>query len=450
MKTPVVAIVGRPNVGKSSLFNALSGTRQSITDDESGVTRDRIYAPVEWNGIRFDLVDTGGVDFDVSNAFSVHIREQVDIAIDLANVIIFLVDGESGPVQNDIDIANIMRRSKKNIVLAVNKLDNSNREASMYEFCQLKIGEPVAISCTQKRGLGDLLDAVTEHIKTSFGDSAKITDEDADNLPTRIAIVGRPNAGKSSIVNKLLGEKRVMVSDIAGTTRDSIDTPFRYMNRGYVLTDTAGIRRKRSVETQTIEHYSVLRAFGAIRRSDVTIVVIDANEGISEQDVRLASFVHNEGKPSVVVINKWDLIKGDKERLFLSWNKQLLRDLAHMSYIKVVFTSAETGQRISEIMQAVDKVVENTKRRITTGKLNQMFMDFSIATQSPSKIKYVTQVAVCPPTFALFASKIDKIPKTYVRYLENSLRSQVDFVGTPINIYLRESSGRESYTPKNK
>ncbi|MDR0462412.1 MAG: ribosome biogenesis GTPase Der [Christensenellaceae bacterium] len=435
MKTPLVAIVGRPNVGKSSLFNMLAGARVSITDDEPGVTRDRIYTTIDWNGHAFDLVDTGGVDFDISNVFAVHIREQVDIAIDLCDVIIFLTDGEAGVLQNDIDIANMLRKSKKPVVLAVNKLDNNAREAQANDFYDLKIGEPIGISCTQKRGLGDLLDAVVGHFKT------KAEPKEEADMPVRIAIIGKPNAGKSSIVNKLLGEKRVMVSEVAGTTRDSIDTPFRYMNRDYILTDTAGIRRKRSVEVQTVEHYSVLRAINAIRTSDVSVVVIDATEGITEQDVRLAAFVHNEGKPSVIAVNKWDIVEGEKSREFLTWQDNLKIDLAFMPYFKPVFTSALTGQRVNEIMKAIDEVIENHKKRITTGKLNQMFLDFCTVNPTQAKIKYVTQVGICPPTFALFGNKLDRLPKSYTRYLENSLRKEIDFTGTPVRIWLRDKQG---------
>ena len=435
---PLVAIVGRPNVGKSSLFNMLVGQRISITDDTAGVTRDRIIHQIEWSGKTFDIVDTGGVDFDTSNAFAMHIREQVDIAIDLSDVIIFLVDGEAGVLQNDIDIAGMLRKCKKPIVLAVNKLDNDKREAQANDFYGLKIGgEPIGISCTQKRGIGDLLEAVVKQIP-----NAPVEKEGTD-APVRIAIIGKPNAGKSSIVNRLLGEKRVMVSEVAGTTRDSIDTPFRWQNKDYILTDTAGIRRKRSIEVQTVEHYSVLRAFNAIRNADVSVLVIDAVEGISEQDVRLAGFIHNEGKPSVIVINKWDIVEGEKDRLFLKWQKDLDRDLAHMPYFKAVFTSALTGQRVNEIMKAINEVHANAYRRITTGKLNQMFLDFITVNPTLCKIKYATQVAVAPPTFAIFASKIDKLPKTYLRYLENCLRKEVDFTGTPVKILLRENSARK-------
>ena len=449
MKTPLVAIVGRPNVGKSSLFNLLAGSRISIVADTAGITRDRIYAPVEWSGVTFTLVDTGGVDFDEGNAFAAHIREQVDIAIDLADVIIFAVDGEAGLAPTDSDIANMLRKSKKPIVLAVGKLDNDRREMNeLYDFYKLKVGDPIPISCTQKRGIGDLLDAVIGHMGTRDPEQ-----NDADQSGSvRVAIVGKPNAGKSSIVNRLLGEKRVMVSEIAGTTRDSIDTPFRYDGRDFILTDTAGIRRKRSVEVQTIEHYAVLRGLAAIRNSDVSVLVVDAVEGLTEQDVRLAGYINDEGKPSVIVINKWDIVTENenlrtkdegKSHIFLEYNKLLDRDLAFMPYYKAVFISALTGQRMGEIMRTVDMVLGNWRKRVTTGKLNQLFFDFAAVNPTRAKIKYATQVATCPPTFAVFVSKKEFLPPTYMRYLENSLRKSVDFSGTPIRLLIRDSGGEK-------
>ena len=443
MTRSLVAIVGRPNVGKSSLFNALAGRRISIISDESGTTRDRVTAPVEWAGGEFTLVDTGGVDFDTGNAFAAHIREQVDIAIELADVVVFLVDGMDGVTPADSDIAQILRRSKKPVVLAVNKLDNIKREEEIFDFYRLNLGEPVGISCTQKRGLGDLLDKICANFdkQPPYDDGAR----------KKIAIVGKPNAGKSSIINRLVGEKRVMVSEISGTTRDRIDLPFNYMGREYILTDTAGVRRKRSVEVETVEFYSVLRALNAIRESDVCIIVLDATQGITEQDVRLAGYVHNECKPSVIVVNKWDIAgdglesdrKTDKEELFKRWNARLSADLAFMPYFKAVFCSAVTGQRIGDIMRAVELVLKNAEKRITTGKLNQMFLDFAAVNPTLAKIKYATQASVCPPTFAVFVGKSKLLSPTYVRYLENSLRKEVDFTGTPIRIFIREKGEKE-------
>jgi GTP-binding protein len=396
---------------------------------------------VNWAGRAFTLIDTGGVDFDISNAFAKHIREQVDIAIDLADVIVFVVDGESGIVSADSDVANMLRKSKKPIVLCVNKLENKNRENEMFEFYDLHLGDPIAVSCTQRRGLGDLLDGVIAH----FPPDSATENLDESTQPVRIAIIGKPNAGKSSITNRLLGTNRTMVSDIAGTTRDSIDTPFRYDNADFILTDTAGVRRKRSIEVQTVEHYSVLRAMAAIRNSHVSVLVIDATEGITEQDVRLAAFVHNEGKPSVICINKWDAANDpdtpEKSRLFLKWTDDLAEALAFMPYFKAIFTSALTGQRISEIMRAVNEVIENTRRRVTTGKLNQMIANYvSINPPPRTKVKYATQVATNPPTFAIFVSKKQFLPPTYERYLENCLRKENNFTGTPIRILIRENT----------
>ena len=439
-KNPLVAVVGRPNVGKSSLFNVLAGKQISIVDDTPGVTRDRIYANVDWSGKNLTFIDTGGVDFDDTNMWNAHIRAQVDIAIELCDCIVFLVDGVAGITPQDTEIANLLRKSKKPIILAVNKLDNKNREAEVYDFYKLKIGEPLPISCTQKRGLGDLLDAVIENLypaKTGSQESKMGTEE--PEISTRIAIIGKPNAGKSSIVNRLLGEKRVMVSDIPGTTRDSIDTPFRYNERRYILTDTAGIRRKRSVEAQTIEHYSVMRALAAIRSSDVCVLVVDAELGLTEQDVRLAGYAHEEGKPSVIVINKWDLIEKDTHTIN-KFNKDLERDLAFMAYFKAIYISALTGQRMGEIMKTVEVVLENSKRRITTGKLNLLIGGYVSVNPTRAKLKYATQVAISPPTFAVFVSKPEELPPTYMRYLENSLRKSVDFTGTPIRILLRNNS----------
>jgi GTP-binding protein len=452
MKTPLVAIIGRPNVGKSSFFNAVTGKQISIVNDESGVTRDRIYANAEWSGITFSLIDTGGLDFDErGNAFSAHIKEQVDIAVDLADVIIFLTDGTIGVTAADQEIARQLRRSKKPVLLAVNKLDNQERvNENLYDFYELNMGEPFPVSCTQKNGLGDLLDVVVEKMPDAYKESQAAEDEERSE-PVRIAIVGKPNAGKSSIVNRLLGEKRVMVSDVAGTTRDSIDSPFRFEGEEYILTDTAGIRRKRSVEVETVEHYSVLRALSAIRNSDVCVLVIDATEGISEQDVRLAGYIDEMGKPSVITVNKWDIATSDKpkEEYFKDFNKMLERDLAFMPYFKAIFISALTGQRIGEIMKAVVQVMTNTKSRITTGTLNNLITQFVATTPPPSsggkrpKFKYATQVSICPPAFALFVNEREIVASTYLRYLENCLRKSVELTGTPIRLLLRSGKHKD-------
>jgi GTP-binding protein len=446
-RKPVVAVVGRPNVGKSTLFNVLSGRKISIVDDEPGVTRDRIYAECEWCGYNFSIVDTGGVDFDEKNAFGVHIKEQVQIAVDIADCIIFVVDGTVGITANDERVVKLLRSSKKPVVLCVNKLDNKNLEHNnLAEFYKLGLGQPFPVSCTQKSGLGDMLDAVLPHIR-------KIDTENAGETE-RIAIIGKPNAGKSSIINALLGEKRVMVSSISGTTRDAVDTPFNYNGKPYILTDTAGIRRKRSVEIETVEHYSVLRAISAIKNSDAAVLVIDAADGITEQDVRLAGIVHEEGKPSVIAVNKWDAEgvfgqaespqEKDKPYYQLEFQKKLQRDLAFMPYFKSIYISALTGKRIGEVMQAVTEVLANTKKRITTGQLNTVVLSAVGTTPPPMvggkrpKFLYATQAAVGPPTFVLFAKNSAAVQRQYLRYIENTIRKSVDFTGTPIKIFVRD------------
>ena len=445
MKTPIVAIVGRPNVGKSTFLNMVAGKAISIVDNEYGVTRDRVIVNVEWAGVKFSLVDTGGIDFDSTNAFSVHIREQVDIAISTADCVIMLTDGQAGVTAGDIEIAQLLRRSKKPLVLAVNKVDNKRVGGDLYDFYKLNVGEPMGLSSTQKLGVGDLLDAVVDRLR----EGGKLVPADDDETePIRLAIVGKPNAGKSSIVNKLLGEKRVMVSEVAGTTRDTIDSPFRWNGRDFILTDTAGIRRKRSVEVQTIEHYSVLRAIASMRNSDVVIIVVDATQGLTEQDVRLAGYAHEDGKPTIICINKWDLMEKDTHTMH-AFTNQLKVDLAFMLYFKAIFISAETGQRIGEIMKTVDFVMERANTRITTGLLNNLLSQFVASNQPPyvsgkrAKFKYATQVGTAPPTFALFVNNKECVPSTYLRYLENCLRKSVDLTGTPVRFLLRNSSDKE-------
>jgi len=391
----------------------------------------------EFAGRKFMLVDTGGVDFDEANMWNAHIREQVDLAVDLADAIIFLVDGEFGIHPNDEEIAKMLRRVKKRAVLAVNKLDTLEKEqVALYDFYKLDMGEPLAISSTQKRGLGDLLERALENF------SEQDYSTDVAETP-RIAIVGRPNGGKSSIVNRLLGEKRVMVSEVSGTTRDTIDTPFKFHGRDYVLTDTAGIRRKRSIEVKTIEHYSVLRSLAAIRNSDFVILVVDVSEGLTEQDTRLLGYAHENGKPSLVVLNKWDLIEKDTHTIN-DFRNNLKRDLAFMPYFQEIFISALTGQRIGEIMKQVETILERAKTRISTGTLNNLIQGFVATTPPPStsgkrpKFLYSTQVGVLPPTFALFVNDPTTIKSSYLRYLENNLRKSVDFRGTPIKMLLRE------------
>ncbi len=436
-KIPVVALVGRPNVGKSTLFNTISENGQSIVDDMPGVTRDRIYADCEWAGNNFSLVDTGGVSFE-DGAFNAHIKEQVEIAVSIADVVVFVVDGMVGVTADDMKVVKLLRTFGKPLVLCVNKLDNQQlRDNTLAEFYQLGVGEPLPVSCAQKTGLGDLLDAVVQKLRAKN----LLRAQPAQDVK-RIAIIGRPNAGKSSLVNALLGEKRVMVSDIAGTTRDAVDSPFNYCGKPYILTDTAGIRRKRSVEVETVEYYSVLRAIHSIKNSDVVLLVVDATQGLTEQDVRLAGYIHEAGRPSVIVINKWDLVVKDSYTQ-LDFDKKLATDLAFMPYFQAIYISALTGQRLGEVMSTVERVLANTAKRITTGQLNDLILDAVAMTPPPfkagqrPKFLYATQVAVAPPTFALFVNNKNIVGKTYLRYLENTLRKSVDFSGTPVRLLLR-------------
>ncbi len=440
MKKPLVALIGRPNVGKSTFFNAICGKRISIVKDMPGVTRDRIYGDAEWCGNAFSLVDTGGLDIKNKDDFQYNITRQAEIAVELADVVVFMVDGIEGLVPDDHDVANFLRKYKVPIVLVVNKLDN-NQVDKTYEFYELGLGEPFLCSAENNMGLGDILDECVSNFKN------KVTPQEADSR-IKVAIVGKPNAGKSSILNKLVGEDRVMVSSVAGTTRDSIDTPFNYNSNQYTLIDTAGIRRKRSVPNESVELYSVLRAFESIRRADVVLLVIDASEGISEQDVRLAGFIHEEGKPSVIVMNKWDLVEKDTNSMN-KFNEQLAEDLKFMGYFVPVYTSALSGQRMGKIMESVEKVYANTNFRIGTGALNEILANAVMVNEPPSssgrrcKIFYMTQISIAPPTFVVFINDKELMHFSYVRYLENSIRKAVDFSGTPIRLILRSKSDKE-------
>ncbi len=440
MKKPLVAVVGRPNVGKSTFFNAVIGKRISIVKDMPGVTRDRIYGDAEWCGYGFSLVDTGGLDVKDKSNFQKSITRQAEIAVELADVVILIVDGKEGLVGADYDAANFLRKYNVPVVLAVNKLDNYEVEKT-HEFYALGLGEPIGISAEQNKGIGDLLDVVVSKFKNKVS-----PDEDNDRL--KIALVGKPNAGKSSIINKLVGEERVMVSDVAGTTRDAIDTPFTYNGKDYMLIDTAGIRRKRSIENESVELYSVLRAFEAVRRSDVCVLVIDANQGLSEQDVRIAGFIHEQGKPSVIVMNKWDLIEKD-EKTMNKFNKRLEEDLKFMSYFVPLYTSALTGQRLSKIMELVDMVYDHSTTRIKTSTLNDILQNAILTNEPPArkgrrlKIKYITQADITPPTFVLFVNDKDLMHFSYERYLENCIRNAVDFSGTPIKLVVKNKADDE-------
>lgn len=429
----LVAIVGRPNTGKSTFFNRVVGKRISIVDDAPGVTRDRLYADVEWCGNSFTLIDTGGVQFDKTDDFTKHINNQVDIAIDLADLILFFVDGKEGLVPYDYDVAEKLRKSGKKVLLVVNKYDTFDTDG-IYDFYNLGIGDPIPISGEQAKGIGDLLDKVVENLpKTEI-------QEESDSL--KIAIVGKPNTGKSSIVNRLVGENRVIVSNVSGTTRDSVDVPFNYNKKKYILIDTAGMRRKRSIEDETVERYSIFRTLDSIRRADVVVCVMDVNEPISEQDVKIAGIVHNEKKPSVIVFNKWDLIEKETDTM-RKYENDLKNELSFMSYFKPVFLSALTGKRMEKLMEAVNTVYENNTRRIKTRDVNDIIQDAIVSTAPPFingrrlKIYYATQTEIAPPTFVLKVNDATLMSDSYLRYIENSLRTAVDFTGTPIEIVVK-------------
>lgn len=430
MSKPLVAVVGRPNVGKSTFFNKICGKRISIVKDTPGVTRDRIYADAEWCGYNFTLVDTGGIELGSADDISRHIRKQAEIAMDLADVILFFVDGKSGMVSSDIEIASFLRTTGKPVLLVVNKIDNLETER-IYDFYRLGLGEPIPVSCEQAKGLGDLLDEIVKFFKDKHGD------EESEAL--KIAVVGRPNVGKSSLVNKMLGFERVIVSDVAGTTRDAVDTPFTRNGRDYVIIDTAGLRRKRGIEDDTVESYSVMRSLAAIRRADVVLTVIDVSEEISEQDIKIAGLVHEQGKPSIIVMNKWDKVEKDTFTI-KKYSDDLREKLAFMSYFESIFISAQTGLRVEKLYDMIDKVFENSNRRITTGLLNEVIADAVAMNEPPSpggrrlKILYSTQAEVRPPKFVIFVNDEILVHFSYKRYLENSLRKAFDFSGTPIKL----------------
>lgn len=439
MTKPLVAIVGKPNVGKSTFFNKVCGGRISIVSDMPGVTRDRVYADAEWRGRKFTLIDTGGIQFESDDIMFRHIKKQAEIAVDLADVILFFTDLKTGLTREDYDVCDLLRKTNKPVLLVVNKVDNY-LEADLTEFYSLGLGDFYPIAAEQKQGFGDLLEAVVENFP----------DEDYDDNPDaiKIAVVGKPNAGKSSLVNRILGYDRTIVSDIAGTTRDAIDTPFTYNGKNYIVIDTAGMRRKRAIEDESVEQYSVIRSLNAVRRADVCLIVMDANEGLSEQDVKIAGFIHDEGKPSVVVINKWDLVEKDTYTVE-KFKKQLNTDLAFMDYFKYITLSALTGQRVGKLMEMVDYVYEKSNFRATTGLLNDVVTDAVRAVEPPSskgrraKIKYVTQPTTQPPTFVFFVSDAKLLHFSYRRYLENCIRRSFQLDGTPVKLVFRDDSDKE-------
>lgn len=441
MSKPVVAIVGRPNVGKSTLFNALAGEQISIVKDTPGVTRDRIYADVSWLNYNFTLIDTGGIEPDSKDIILSQMREQAEIAIATADVIMFMTDVRQGLVDSDSKVADMLRRSGKPVVLVVNKVDNFDKMmADVYEFYNLGIGDPFPISSVGKLGLGDMLDEVVSH----FDESAL---EDALDDRPRIAIVGKPNVGKSSIINRLSGENRVIVSDIAGTTRDAIDTEIRYNGRDYVFIDTAGLRRKNKIKEE-IERYSIIRAVTAVERADVVLVVIDATEGVTEQDAKIAGIAHERGKGIIVVVNKWDAVTKNDKTIY-EHTKRIKDVLSFIPYAEIMFVSALSGQRLVKLYDMIDMVVENQNMRVQTGVLNEILSEAVALQQPPSdkgrrlKIFYMTQVAVKPPTFIVFVNDKKLMHFSYTRYIENKIREAFGFRGTSLRFIIRERGEKE-------
>ncbi len=439
MSKPIVAIVGRPNVGKSTLFNALAGENISIVKDTPGVTRDRIYADVTWLDNAFTLIDTGGIEPDSSDIILSQMREQAQIAIDTADVIIFLADVRQGLVDADSKVADMLRRSRKPVVLAVNKVDSFQKfMADTYEFYNLGIGDPVPISAASRLGIGDLLDEVVKHFPEGTGEIEE------DDRP-RIAIVGKPNVGKSSIINKLIGENRVIVSNIAGTTRDAIDTEVRRNGKDYIFIDTAGLRRKSKIKEE-LERYSIIRTVTAVERADVVILVIDAKEGVTEQDAKIAGIAHERGKGIIIAVNKWDAIEKNDKTVYEYTNK-IRNILSYMPYAEITFISAVTGQRLPKLFELIDMVIQNQNLRISTGVLNEIMTEAVALQQPPSdkgkrlKLFYITQVAVKPPTFVIFVNDKELMHFSYTRYLENKIRDAFGFKGTALKFLIRERKG---------
>ena len=441
MSKPIVAVVGRPNVGKSTLFNVLAGEMISIVKDTPGVTRDRIYADCNWLNMNFTLVDTGGIEPDSNDIILSQMRDQAQIAIDTADVIIFLTDVRQGLVDSDAKVADMLRRSGKPVVLVVNKVDSFDKfMADVYEFYNLGIGDPIPISAASRLGIGDMLDVVTSHFDKS------LLDEEEDERP-RVAIVGKPNVGKSSIINKILGENRVIVSDIAGTTRDAVDTEIVYNDKEYIFIDTAGLRRKNKIKEE-LERYSIIRTVSAVERADVVVLVINAEEGVTEQDAKIAGIAHERGKGIIIAVNKWDAIEKNDKTIY-RFTEKVRQILSFMSYAEIIFISAKTGQRINRLFETIDMVIENQSMRVATGVLNEIMTEAVAMQQPPAdkgkrlRLYYITQVSIKPPTFVIFVNDKELMHFSYTRYLENKIRDTFGFRGTSLKFIIRERKEKE-------
>ena len=442
MAKPLVAIVGRPNVGKSTFFNKMAGRRIAIVEDTPGVTRDRVYADCEWQNYKFTLIDTGGIDPNSDDPLLKQMRRQAEIAIETCDVILFFVDGRQGMTADDETVADMLRRAKKPVMLVVNKIDHVNMESEIYDFYNLGIGDPIGISSVNMMNFGDLLEALCQY----FPDPDEEEDPDA---PTQIAVVGKPNVGKSSLVNRLLGEERVMVSDIAGTTRDAVDTRFTdETGEEFILIDTAGIRKRKSIEYQSLERYAIVRSLAAIDRCDVALLLIDAAQGVTEQDSKIAGYIDEQGKAAIIVVNKWDAVEKETGTME-EYVKKVRGELKFMNYAPILFISALTGQRVPRVMEAVRAARAQSCRRITTGLLNDILADAQAALQPPAssgrrlKIYYVTQQQIKPPTFVFFINDLELMHFSYERYLENQFRKAFGFEGTPLRFIMRERNNKE-------
>ncbi|MDE6742825.1 MAG: ribosome biogenesis GTPase Der [Lachnospiraceae bacterium] len=435
-RKPIVAVVGRPNVGKSTLFNALAGSRLAIVKDTPGITRDRLYADVTWLNTNFTLIDTGGIEPDSKDIILSQMREQAQIAIDTADVILFMTDVKQGLVDADFRVADMLRKSGRPVVLAVNKVDSFEKYMpDVYEFYNLGIGDPWPISASERQGLGDMLDEVISHFEEPSDD------EEEDDRP-KVAIVGKPNVGKSSILNKLAGENRVIVSDIAGTTRDAIDTEVKYQGREYVFIDTAGLRRKNKIKEE-LEKYMIVRTVSAVERADVVVLVIDAAEGVTEQDAKIAGIAHERGKGMIIAVNKWDMVEKN-DKTINEYKKKINQVLSFMPYAEMIFVSAVTGQRLVKLYEIIDMVIENHSMRVATGVLNEIMTEAVALQQPPTdkgkrlKLFYITQVSVKPPTFVIFVNDKELMHFSYTRYIENKIRESFGFRGTPLKFIIRE------------